>query len=110
MYKIVNASDTVGVTPTTIYTCAYPANSSIIFGLSLANILGSGITVDVELYDSSEAIYTKLLADDTAIAVGETIILVGGIQKIVLELDDYIRVTCNTAAGVDVVLSSIEFL
>lgn len=107
-FKLVNASATVGTSVTTIYTCEYPAESSVVFGLTLANILGTAITVDVELYDSSETTYTKLVADDTDIAIGETLIIAGGVQKIVLELDDYIRVTCGTAAGVDVVLSAIE--
>lgn len=107
-FSLKNESHTVGTAVTTVYTCSYPANSSIVFGMTLSNILGSGITVDVELYDLSETTFIKLLADDTAIAVGETLTLAGGIQKIVLELGDYIRVTCGTLAGVDVVVSAID--
>jgi len=95
----------VGTSPATIYTCPSSTETTII-GLSIANIVASQITADVQLENSDgDNIY---LIKAAPIPVGSTLVVVGGDQKVVMEASDVLKVTTNTASSGDVALSILE--
>ena len=95
----------VGTSPATIYTCPSSTETTII-GLSIANIVSSQITADVQLENNDgDNIY---LIKAAPIPVGSTLVVVGGDQKVVMEASDVLKVTTNTASSGDVALSILE--
>jgi len=95
----------VGTSAATIYTCPSSTQTTII-GLSVANIVASQITVDVQLENNDgDNIY---LVKAAPIPVGSALVVVGGDQKVVMEASDVLKVTTNTASSGDVALSILE--
>ena len=92
----------VGTGAATIYTCPSATQTTII-GLSVANIVASQITVDVQLENNDgDNIY---LVKAAPVPVGSALVVVGGDQKVVMEASDVLKVTTNTASSGDVALS-----
>ena len=74
--------------------------------MSIANIVASQITADVQLENNDgDNIY---LIKAAPIPVGSTLVVVGGDQKVVMEASDVLKVTTNTASSGDVALSILE--
>ena len=95
----------VGTGAATIYTCPSSTATTII-GLSIANIVASQITVDVQLENNDgDNIY---LVKAAPVPVGSALVVVGGDQKVVMEASDVLKVTTNTASSGDVALSILE--
>ena len=95
----------VGTSAATIYTCPSATQTTII-GLSVANIVASQITVDVQLENNDgDNIY---LVKAAPVPVGSALVVVGGDQKVVMEASDVLNVTTNTASSGDVALSILE--
>lgn len=99
-------SSAVGTTPTTIYTTP-AATTSTVIGVSVANIITSNINVSVQVTDNSLA-RTIHLVKDALIVPGSSVVLVGGDQKVVLEANDFIRVTSSQLTSADVIVSVLE--
>ena len=95
----------VGTSAATIYTCPSATQTTII-GLSVANIVASQITVDVQLENNDgDNIY---LVKAAPVPVGSALVVVGGDQKVVMEASDVLKITTNTASSGDVALSILE--
>ena len=95
----------VGTSAATIYTCPSATQTTII-GLSVANIVASQITVDVQLENNDgDNIY---LVKAAPVPVGSALVVVGGDQKVVMEASDVLKVTTNTAASGYVAVSILE--
>ena len=95
----------VGTSAATIYTCPSATQTTII-GLSVANIVASQITVDVQLENNDgDNIY---LVKAAPVPVGSALVVVGGDQKVVMEASDVLKVTTNTASSGDVAWSILE--
>ena len=100
----------IGTSPATVFTCPSSTQTTII-GLSVANIETSQITVDVQLDASgrtSGAEDSVYLVKAAPIPVGGALVVIGGDQKVVMEPGDAIKVTSDTAASADVVLSHLD--
>lgn len=100
----------IGTSPATVFTCPSSTQTTII-GLSVANIQTSQITVDVQLDASgrtSGAEDSVYLVKAAPIPVGGALVVIGGDQKVVMEPGDAIKVTSDTAASADVVLSHLD--
>jgi hypothetical protein len=100
----------IGTSPATVFTCPSSTQTTII-GLSVANIESSQITVDVQLDASgrtSGAEDSVYLVKAAPIPVGGALVVIGGDQKVVMEPGDAIKVTSDTAASADVVLSHLD--
>ena len=100
----------IGTSPATIFTCPSATQTTII-GLSVANIETSQILVDVQLDASgrtSGAEDSVYLVKAAPIPVGGALVVIGGDQKVVMEPGDAIKVTSDTAASADVVLSHLD--
>lgn len=100
----------IGTSPATVFTCPSATQTTII-GLSVANIQTSQILVDVQLDASgrtSGAEDSVYLVKAAPIPVGGALVVIGGDQKVVMEPGDAIKVTSDTAASADVVLSHLD--
>lgn len=97
---IVNAYTSVGS-----YTVPASTESTLI-GLTVANTYSVQIKVTISLYDGAN---DTIIVKDCDVAVGSTLVAVGGDQKIVLITGDSIRVkTDNAAHTCDVIVSLLE--
>ena len=105
-YKIINKTATVGTTTVDVYTNT--ADACILVGLSLSNNTTGNVFVTVELYSSNSSTSFDIIAPDSLIVVGETLNPIGEVQKIVLNKNDILKVTCSVASGVDVIASAME--
>ena len=87
----------------TVYTVP-GSTTSIIIGLTVANLTSNSVTVDVKINRAS--------LNDVSIGVNLPIPSGGSLDalagKVVLETTDVITVTCDTLNGIDTALSVME--
>ena len=94
----------VGTSPSTVYTCPAATQTTLI-GLSVANTSASPITADAFVTRSAVNYY---LVKDATVAVGGSLVIVGGDQKVVLEPSDVLKVETSAAASADCFASLLE--
>lgn len=82
------------------------ANQTTIVGLTISNRITSQILVDCALFDTNANTY--YLIKDAPLPSGGSIVIVGGDQKVVMEVGDSIRVRSDTANSADVIMSTLE--
>ena len=97
-------SKSVGTSAATIYTCPSSTQTTVI-GLSVANTTTSPITCDAYITRSSVDYY---LIETATVPVGASLVIVGGDQKVVLEVGDVLKVVASAASSADVVCSLLE--
>ncbi len=96
--------------PASVLTCGASTEITVI-GMSIANIVTSQITVDVQLDASgrtSGAEDSVYLIKAAPVPVGGSLVVIGGDQKVVMEPGDVIKVTSDTASSADVVISHLD--
>jgi len=95
----------------TIYTVpTNPATTSVIIGLTIANIKGSSVTADAKLVTASssgENADDVYFIKDIPLPSGSSIEVMAG-NKIVLEAGDAVQVKSSDVNGVDAILSVME--
>ena len=95
----------VGTSPATVYTC-HASTETTIIGLTVANIVTSQIEVSVQVTNNDgDNVY---IIKNAPIPVGSSLVVIGGEQKVVLNVSDTVVVTSNTASSADVALSFLE--
>ena len=95
-------SNAVGASPAAVYT----ANSyDAIVGISLANILGTAITVSCYINDGSNNIY---LVKDAPIPTGGSLQVLDGGAKFVVQNLDVLSVVSSDASSCDVYVSAVD--
>lgn len=94
----------VGTSPSTVYTCPSATQTTLI-GLSVANTSASPITADAYVTRSAVDYY---LVKDATVAVGGSLVIVGGDQKVVLEPTDVLKVETSAATSADCFASLLE--
>lgn len=94
----------VGTSPSTVYTCPSATQTTLI-GLSVANTSASPITADAYVTRSAVDYY---LVKDATVAVGGSLVIVGGDQKVVLEPADVLKVETSAATSADCFASLLE--
>jgi hypothetical protein len=87
---------------TTIYTTPSATQTTVI-GLSLANTGTSLATVSVVILRSSTTVY---VVKNAQVPLGDSLILFGGDQKLVLQVGDQLKVQSDQ--NVDVIASLLE--
>jgi hypothetical protein len=97
-------SKSVGTSAATVYTCPSATQTTII-GLSVANTTTSPITCDAYITRSLVDYY---LIETATVPVGASLVIVGGDQKVVLEVGDVLKVVASAASSADVVCSLLE--
>ena len=95
----------VGTSPVDVGAVVASSTETTLIGMTIANRVSSVISVDVQLHDGSNATYIVKAAP---VPVGGSLIVVGGDQKIVLNVGHKIIVTSNTASSADVIMSFLE--
>jgi len=101
--------DTASTGKQSLYTC--PSNTeTTIIGLNIANILSVSITVTVEFYDggTGNAANLRHIVKDAIVPVGSSLVVVGGPQKIVMNVGDVLQVYASQDNSCDAVLSVLE--
>lgn len=94
----------VGTSPTTIYTAGSGVSTTII-GMTIANILNTTITANVILTSGGSDYYMIKMAE---IEPGNSLITIGGEQKLVMEANDILKVSTSASSSADVILSLLE--
>ena len=95
-------SNAVGTSAATLFT----ANSyDTIVGISVANVTGSAINVDVYINDGSNDIH---LVKGAPITAGGALQVVDGGAKFVVESGDALKVVSDTASSADVWVSAVD--
>ena len=97
-------SKNVGTSPATVYTCPLATQTTLI-GLSVANTSASPITTDAYVTRSAVDYY---LVKTATVAVGGSLVIVGGDQKVVLEPADVLKVVTSAASSADCFASLLE--
>jgi hypothetical protein len=95
-------SNAVGTSAATIFT----ANSyDTVVGISVSNVTGSAISVDVYINDGSNDIH---LIKSAPITAGGALQVVDGGAKFVVESGDALKVVSDTASSADVYVSVVD--
>jgi hypothetical protein len=94
----------VGTSAATVYTCPSATQTTVI-GLSVANTSASPITTDAYITRSSVDYY---LIETATVPVGSSLVIVGGDQKVVLQVGDVLKVVTSAASSADAVCSLLE--
>lgn len=92
--------------PTTITDTVTSGTAHTVIGLSLANVISTNITVSCKLNKNGGG--SAHLIKDAALLPGGALIVVGGDQKVVLEVGDTITAWSNTSSSCDVVISYLS--
>lgn len=99
-------SRAVGVAAVQVGAYAVAASTqATVIGLTVANILGSVVKASVYHYDGTNITY---LVKNMDVVPGQSQVVVGGDQKMVLQTGDSIYVISDTAASLDVLMSVLE--
>ena len=93
-------------TPDTLYTVP-SSTTTVVIGLTLANVHTSQVTASVTVIDSSNSNETSHVIKDAPIPVGSSLEIMSG-NKIILEASDAIKVDCSVADKVSATLSIME--
>ena len=93
-------------TPDTLYTVP-SSTTTVVIGLTLANVHTSQVTASVTVIDSSNGNETSHVIKDAPIPVGSSLEIMSG-NKIILEASDIIKVDCSVADKVSATLSIME--
>lgn len=94
----------VGTSPTTIYTAGASVTTTLI-GMTVANLLTTTITANVIITSSGSDFY---MVKKVEIEPGNSLVAIGGNQKIILEPNDSIKVSTSDSSSADVILSLLE--
>ena len=94
---------TAGVTTQTTVHTAPVATQTTVIGLSLANVGVGTASVSATLTRGSTVVY---VIKDAAVPGGDSLILYGGDQKLVMQAGDLLKVTSSVST--DVIVSVLE--
>jgi|TARA_B100001939_G_scaffold118227_1_gene102619 hypothetical protein len=97
-FKNYVSSSAVGTSETTIYTVP-SSTTAVIIGCNIANVTSSQIRVTVKVADTH-------VVKEVPVPANSAISVLDG--KIIAETTDTVKVTSNTAASADVIVSALE--
>tara|TARA_R110000787_G_scaffold130179_4_gene242118 strand:+ start:230 stop:604 length:375 start_codon:yes stop_codon:yes gene_type:complete len=101
-------ANSAGASQTGAYTVGSNTTTTVI-GLSVANVTGTSVEVDVALSATmANTTNDVALASSVPIPSGSVLVLVGGDQKLNLATSDLIKVKSSAATSLDVVMSILE--
>ena len=100
-------SSAIGTTATAVGGYAVPMDTqTTVIGLACSNRTAASVVVDAYL-EASDGTLVYLIKG-APVPSGGSLIIVGGDQKVVMELSDEVKVVSDTADSVDVVMSILE--
>ena len=99
-------SRSIGTSLTAVGSYTVGAATEVtVIGLAVSNTTASQVLVDATLNDGANDTY---LIKEAPVPSGGSIVIIGGDQKVVLEVGDSIKIKSDTASSVDVVMSILE--
>ena len=102
-------ANTAGASQTGAYVVAGVGKTTTVIGLSITNVTGSSVDVDVSISDDMDTIGDDIaLASSIPIPSGSTLVLYGGDQKLNMVVGDLIKIKSSATASVDVCMSVLE--
>jgi hypothetical protein len=96
----------VGVTLTDVYV-ANSGVQGIAIGMTVANISTAPISANVKVFSAATSNSAFIIREST-IAIGGTLVPLGGDQKLILEAGDKVQVQMSAASSGDVIISVLE--
>ena len=101
-------ASSAGADQTGRYEVAADTTTTVI-GLSITNVTGSSVDVDVAISDTMDDITDDIsLASSVPIPSGSVLVLVGGDQKLNMVTGDLIKVKSSATNSLDVCMSVLE--
>jgi len=101
-------ANTAGASQTGRYEVAADTTTTVI-GLSITNVTGSSVDVDVAISDTMADIDDDIsLASSVPIPSGSVLVLVGGDQKLNMVENDLIKIKSSATNSLDVCMSVLE--
>lgn len=99
-------SRNIGATLTSVggYTVGGGVQTTVI-GLSIANTTAAPVTVNVTVNDGTNDAY---LVKGAVVGVGQSLVPIGGDEKVVLITGDSLKVQSSAASSLDAVMSILE--
>ena len=94
----------VGTSAATVFTAD---SYDTVVGISIANITGASVLVDVYINDGSNDIY---LGKQLPVPSGSSIQILDGGAKVVVQSGDALKVVSDTASSLDVWVSTVDAL
>lgn len=99
-------SRNIGTSAASIGSYTVGANTkAVVLGLTVSNVSGATIAVDIYINDGSNNTY---LVKGAPVSSGGAIIPIGGDQRVVLEANDSIKVVSDSSSSADAILSIME--
>ena len=95
----------IGTSATTLYTCP-SGTKTIIIGMTCSNV-HTNTQINTDIFLTSGGNDYHIIKNGT-IAVGGTLVPIGGEQKVILEPGDIIKAKSTTASSMDVIMSIVE--
>ncbi len=96
------ASSSIGTSNTTIFTAT---TSTTVIGFSIANVSDNAITASAILSKSVGGT-SSYIVKNAPVPLGGTLVIVGGDQKIVMEVSDTLKVNASNTAHT--IISTLE--
>jgi len=81
------------------------STTTVVVGLTICNVSGSTINVDVSLNNGSTDHY---IVKGAPVSAGGALVPIGGEQKVIMTTGDSIKVKSDSATSADVILSIME--
>ncbi len=102
-------ANSAGASQTGAYTVTGSGKTTTVIGLSITNITGSSVDVDVAISTTMANITNDIsLASSVPVPSGSVLVLVGGDQKLNMVENDLIKIKSSAAASLDVCMSVLE--
>ena len=102
-------ANTAGASQTGAYTVTGSGKTTTVIGLSVTNVTGSSVDVDVAISTTMANITNDIsLASSVPIPSGSVLILVGGDQKLNMVENDLIKIKSSATNSLDVCMSVLE--
>ena len=102
-------ANTAGASQTGAYTVTGSGKTTTVIGLSITNVTGSSVDVDVAIGTTMANVTTDIsLASSVPIPSGSVLILVGGDQKLNMVENDLIKIKSSATNSLDVCMSVLE--
>jgi hypothetical protein len=102
-------ASTAGASQTGAYTVTGSGKTTTVIGLSVTNVTGSSVDVDVAISTTMANITNDIsLASSVPIPSGSVLILVGGDQKLNMVENDLIKIKSSATNSLDVCMSVLE--
>ena len=102
-------ANTAGASQTGAYKVTGSGKTTTVIGLSVTNVTGSSVDVDVAISTTMANITNDIsLASSVPIPSGSVLVLVGGDQKLNMVENDLIKIKSSATNSLDVCMSVLE--